>query len=113
MSMLRRNLPIFLVFGAALVIGVGVIIAALATSDDATAPTSTLSEFAAEQAAKRAYYATDPTVSLANCTAQEYDEPADTWQIECVLDREGAIVRTTWVVTPDGVVTRADEAAGS
>ncbi len=109
--MFTRNLPIFLVFGAALVIGVGAIIYALASGDEEPPPTSTISQFGAERAAKMAYYDSDPTVSLATCMATEYVEATDIWNIECVLDREGAVVRTRWVVTPDGVATRASETA--
>lgn len=108
--MLTRNLPIFLVFGAALVIGVGAIIYALASGDEEALPTSTISQFGAERAAKMAYFESDPTVSLATCTEQEYVETTDTWEVECVLDREGTVVRTRWVVTPDGVATRMPDA---
>jgi len=111
--MLTRNLPIFLVFGAALVIGVGAIIYALASGDEEALPTSTISQFGAEPAAKMAYFDSDPTVSLATCTAQKYLEATDTWEIECVLEREGAVVRTTWVVTPDGVAKRGSGAPAS
>jgi len=111
--MFRRNLPIFLVFGAALVIGVGAIIYALASEDEEPLPTSTLSQFAAEQAAKRAYYASDSTVASATCTATEYQAATDTWEVECVLDREGTVVRTTWAVTPDAVATRVSDGAGT
>jgi hypothetical protein len=99
-----------LVFGAALLIGVGAIIYALASGDEDTPPSSTLSQFAAEQAAKRAYYAADSTVEAAVCTAQEYNAATDVWTVECVLEREGAVARTTWTVTPDGVARRVGEA---
>jgi hypothetical protein len=111
--MFTRNLPIFIVFGAALVIGVGAIIYALASGDEEALPTSRISQFGAERAAKMAYYDSDPTVSLATCTAQEYEEATDVWQVECVLDREGAVVRTRWVVTPDGVAKRGSGAPAS
>lgn len=106
--MFTRNLPIFLVFGAALLIGVGAIIYSVASGDDEKLPTSTLSQFDAEQAAKRAYYATDSTVTLATCKAQEFEEAVDTWTVKCVLDREGTVETTTWVVTPDGVAKQVD-----
>lgn len=109
--MLTRNLPIFIVFGAALVIGVSAIIYALASGDEEALPISTISRFGAERAAKMAYYDSDSTVSPATCTAQEYVEATDIWEVECVLDREGTVVRTTWVVTPDGMAKRANEAA--
>jgi hypothetical protein len=111
--MFTRNLPIFLVFGAALVIGVGAIIYALASGDEEQPPSSTISQFGAERAAKMAYFDSDPTVSPATCTAQEYVEATDTWNIECVLERGelDAVVRTRWVVTPDGVAKRVNEAA--
>jgi hypothetical protein len=118
--MFTRNLPIFIVFGGALVIGVAAMIYALANTDDADAPVtteidapgSTLTQFAAEQAAKRAYYATDSTVEDAVCTAQDYDSESDVWTVECVLERVGAVVRTTWMVTPDGVATRSSDPGG-
>ncbi len=111
--MLTRNLPIFLVFGAAFLIGVGVIIAALvnADDDDSAAPISTLSEFDAAQLAKSAYYGSDPTVAAAECNAKNYDEGTDIWEIECTMERDGGTIETTqWRVTPDGNVVRVNDA---
>jgi hypothetical protein len=86
--MLTRNLPIFIVFGAAFLIGVGVIIAALVNSDD-DGPVSSVSEFDAAQAAKIAYFESARTASGATCAATEYDAPTDIWQVECVMVRDG------------------------
>ena len=105
--MVSRNLPIFLVFGAAFVIGVGVVIAAVATDDPDPVPT--LSEFNAAQAAKSAYYQSDRTAEPANCNVKEWDSESDVWRVECVLEREdGTTEITQWHVTPDAVATRAD-----
>ena len=106
--MLTRNLPILLVFGLALVIGVGAIIVALAEDDPEPVPT--LSDFDAAQAAKSAYYTSDPSVAKAKCTTDGWDSGTDIWHVECVMEREGGVVETTlWRVTPDAVATRIDD----
>jgi hypothetical protein len=112
--MLTRNLPIFLVFGAALVIGLGVMVFAGASDDDDTpAPTMTpstaLTQFQAEQAAKRAYFDSDPSVSAAACLAQGYDTATEIWRVQCTIQREGATVRSVWAVQPDGSATRVTD----
>ena len=112
--MFRRNLPIFVVFGAALAIGVGAIIAALATSDDAEAPTSTISQFEASQAAKIAYFDSDQTVASADCNAIEWVAETDVWSVRCTLARDdGSTEVTDWRVTPDGVARPVGDGAGT
>jgi hypothetical protein len=105
--MFSRNLPIFLVFGAAFAIGVVVLIVAVVRSDD-DGPQSTLSEFEAAQAAKSAYYEEDPTVEAATCEGISWNQKTDVWSVNCYLVREGGIRESTgWQVTPDGVAVRA------
>jgi hypothetical protein len=106
--MFTRNLPIFLVFGAAFLIGVGVLIAWAVEGDD-DGPVSALSDFEAAQAAKIAYFGSDNTVADAVCLTEDWDRETDVWQVECTIEREGGSVeRTQWRVTADGTATRAD-----
>jgi hypothetical protein len=109
--MLTRNLPIFVVFGVALAIGVAALVAwAL---DDEEEPVPTVNEFNAAQAAKIAYFNSDPTVAAALCQTQRWDPDTDIWRIMCTMEREGGLVeRTFWEVAPNGSVTRVPESDG-
>jgi hypothetical protein len=100
-----RNLPIFLVFGVAFVVGVGALIAWLVRDED---PAPTLDDFNAAQSAKIAYVESDPTVGGADCRTTEWVSETDVWLVECTIDRgDGRTERTRWEVTPDGTATPA------
>jgi hypothetical protein len=109
--MVLRNLPILLVFGAAFVIGVGVLIAWAGNRED-DGPQSALSQFEAAQAAKIAYFRSDDTVADAVCATTDWERESDVWDVECTIEREGGqLERTLWRVTPDGTATKTDGAA--
>jgi hypothetical protein len=98
-------------FGVALAIGVGALVAwAL---DNEEAPSPSVNEFNAAQAAKIAYFNTDPTVAPALCVAHGWNPDTDTWDVECTMEREGgAVERTRWEVFPDGSVRQTPEGGG-
>lgn len=71
-------------------------------------PDSTISEFGARYLAKSAYSNMDHTVGLAVCNADGYRKDDDTWEIECILNREDTVETTRWEVAPNGAAELID-----